>query len=123
MHGAEQPDIFRGPITAETVRIVVVVLESFSSSAASSVRTYVRATPPVPPPHEALYWSGDIARTGRRVRLLEAFPGLLRLAKTLGFDSLELSVTAASMIEARSTPGMREPRRSSFSWSSALAVN
>ena len=43
------------------MEFVVVVLEPFSSGAASSVRTEIRAASPVPLPHEALDWRGDIA--------------------------------------------------------------
>ena len=51
------------------------------------------------------------------------FRGFFVLPKRLASSRSSFSVTATSTTDARSTPGMSALRRSSFSWSAALAVN
>ena len=90
MRGAPERNIVRASIASAAMGIVVVVLEVFSRGAASSVLADIGTLTPVALVYKPLYWRGNVARAWRRVRLIEALPGFFRLAKTFGFEPLEL---------------------------------
>ena len=90
MGATHERNIICAAIATASMGIVMVVLEVFSRSAASSVLAYIGTTSSVARVHHTLYRCGNVARAWRRVRVLEALPRLFYLAKTFGLEPLEL---------------------------------